>query len=60
MGDCKPKPDQIPSAVDNITIKRIKTCQTLPAVCIALLKPSFISTNPATKLSPAYGGFSFG
>lgn len=53
MGDCKPKPDQIPSAIDNITIKHIKTCQTLPVVPIALLKPILASTNAATRLSPA-------
>lgn len=53
MGDCKPKPDQNPSAIDNITIKHIKTCQTLPIVHIALLKPILTSTNPATRLSPA-------
>lgn len=39
--------------MDNIAIKHIKTCQTLPAVRIALLKLAFISTNPATKLSPS-------
>lgn len=53
MGDCKPKPDQIPSAIDNIAIKHIKTCQTLPGIQIGLLKPIFVSPNTAVGLGPA-------